>query len=165
MKEIVVYQSSTGFTKQYAKWIAEELHTEAVEWKKAGKIDLSQYDRVVFGGWVMGNTIVGLDKARQFGIKNLVVFATGLSRDSEENRNAIVSVNKLEHTPFFYMPGGMRFDKLNFFIRFMLKRIKKSIAKKEQKTDQELYMEQVLGTNVDISDQKYIGELTSFIRK
>ncbi len=164
MKELVVYQSSTGFTKQYADWIAQELHTEAVELKQAGRMDLSQYDRVIFGGWVMGNTIVGLDKVRHLRLKDFIVFAVGLSRDSQENRNVIVSVNKLEDIPFFYMPGGMRFDKLNFFVRFMLKKIKKSIAKKEQKTEQDMYMEQVLGTNFDISDKKYIGDLTGFVR-
>lgn len=164
MKEFVVYQSSTGFTKQYADWIAQELHTEAVELKQAGKMDLSQYDRVIFGGWVMGNNIVGLEKARKLGMKSLAVFAVGMSKDSRENRNVIVSANKLEDIPFFYMPGGMRVDKLNFFVRFMLKKIKKSIGKKEQKTDQDVYMEQVLGTNFDVSDQKYIGELIGFVR-
>ena len=33
MKKIVVYESGTGFTERYAKWIAEELACDAKERK------------------------------------------------------------------------------------------------------------------------------------
>lgn len=165
MNSIVIYQSSTGFTKQYAKWIAEELNCRAISIKEMTEGDITGSDTVIFGGWIMGNVIVGYDKIKDKGIQNLIVFAVGASLDSDKMRETIIKENHLGELPFFYLPGGMQFDKLNFFVRFMLKQIKKSIAKKAEKSEQDSYMERVLGTNFDISDRKYIQQLIAFVRK
>ena len=53
MRQIVIYQSSTGFTKQYAKWIAERLQCEAKDIKQIKKNEISEYDRIVYGGWIL----------------------------------------------------------------------------------------------------------------
>lgn len=165
MSYIVIYQSSTGFTKRYAEWIAEELHCRAVSVKEMTEGDIAGSDTVIFGGWIMGNSIAGYDKVKEKGIRNLIVFAVGASLNSEETRKAIVEVNHLGEAPFFYLPGGLQYDKLNFFVRFMLKQVKKSIAKKAEKSEQDSYMERVLGTNFDISDREYIKELVAFAKK
>lgn len=164
MKSIVIYQSSTGFTKQYAEWIAQALNVEAISNKDSAKINISDYDIVIFGGWIMGNAIMGLEKLKQRNPKKLIVFACGSSEMSDEIVNTIVELNKLGDTPFFYMPGGFKFDELNFLVKFMLKKLKKSVAKKENKTEQDRYMEKVLGTNFDISDRKYIDPLLEYCK-
>lgn len=165
MSKVVIYQSSTGFTKQYAQWIAEELNCRAINIKEMTDQDVSEKDMVIYGGWIMGSTIVGYDKIKEKGMKKLVVFAVGASLDTQETRETIISVNHLEEVPFFYLPGGMRFQQLNFFVRFILKQIKKSIAKKEEKSKQDKHMEQVLGTDFDISDKKYIEKLTEYVKE
>ena len=43
MKTIVIYNSQTEFTKQYAQWISEAAGCECVSMKKAGKIKLADY--------------------------------------------------------------------------------------------------------------------------
>ena len=53
MNGIVVYSSQTGFTEKYAKWIAEDLNCEAISVKQAKKLDISQFDTVIYGGWCM----------------------------------------------------------------------------------------------------------------
>ena len=57
------------------------------------------------------------------------------------------------------MEGGFQFDKLGFFQKKMLNIVKKSVAKKENKTEQDIYMEKVLGTSFDNSDKKFIEPL------
>lgn len=165
MSSIVIYQSSTGFTKRYAQWIAEVLNCRAVSVKEMTETDLTESDTVIFGGWIMGNGIVGYDKIKDKKIRKLVVFAVGASESSEGICRAITEANQLGDTPFFYLPGGMQSDNLNFFVRFMLKQLKKSIAKKAEKSEQDRYMERVLCTNFDISDKKYIQELVAFVKK
>lgn len=165
MSTVVIYQSSTGFTKQYAEWIAGGLACRAVSIKEVAAADLAEKDTVIFGGWIMGNAIMGYDKMKQMGAKRLVVFAVGASPDSKEAREKIVAANNLKETPFFYMPGGMQFDKLNFFVRFMLKQMKKSISKKSEKSEQDSNMERMIGTNFDASDKKYILELVGFMKE
>ena len=51
MKSIVIYNSQTGFTKKYAEWISEATGCVAVEFKKASKMNLFEYDALVFGSW------------------------------------------------------------------------------------------------------------------
>lgn len=164
MKTVVIYQSSTGFTKQYAQWIASDLECDAIDSKKLSENDLGQYDCIIYGGWIMGNMIVGLKKIMNRNPKQLVVFAVGSTQDSEEIRNAIREQNQLGETPFFYMEGGFRFDKLNFLTQTMLKMMKKSIAKKTDKTEQDIYMEKILGTSFDHSDVRYTVGLVDYVK-
>lgn len=165
MKRVVVYQSSTGFTKQYAEWIAQELGCEAVSLKALPSGMADEQDCVIFGGWIMGNMIMGLDKIRRRNTKQLVVFAVGSSREEEDIKDTLISQNNLGDTPFFYMEGGFRFEKLNFIYKKILKTIKKSLVKKENKTEREKFMEQILCTSFDRSDKKYIAPLISYVRE
>ncbi|SFR88628.1 flavodoxin domain-containing protein [Anaeromicropila populeti] len=165
MKRVVVYKSSTGFTKTYAEWIAKELNCEMVDLKKVEESTLHQCEMVIYGGWIMGNTIVGLDKIKKMGANNLVVYAVGSLPKTKEVADSIQTKNGLENTVFFYMPGGFRFEKLNFLIRMMLKSMKKSIAKKENKTETDVFMEKHLGTSFDHSDKKYIEPLIQYVNE
>lgn len=165
LKTIVIYQSSTGFTKQYAQWIAEELSCEAIELAKVtGKL-IEDNDRIIFGGWIMGNMINGLDKIRKMNPKELVIFAVGSTPQEIINVEEIKSINHINSDEsFYYMVGGFRFEKLNFMVRGMLKALKKQDEKKENKTAQEQYMADKLGTSFDLSDRKYIHDLVGEMR-
>lgn len=164
MNKLVTYTSSTGFTKQYANWIAKELKAEVKELKKVKASEIEQYECIIYGGWIMGNMIMGLDKIKKMNPKNLVVFAVGATPDSHTIREGIKTQNHLEDIPFYYFEGGFRFEQLNFMVRMMLKTLKKSTAKKENKTEQELYMEKVLGTSFDHADKKYIVPLITDVK-
>lgn len=159
METIVIYQSSTGFTKQYAQWIAEELGCNVLDMKSVSKESINQYEHIIFGGWIMGNMISGLNKIIKMNPKKLTVFAVGSTPASEEVEKAIRTQNHLEETPFFYFEGGFHFEKLSFPVKMMLKMMKKSVAKKENKTPQDEYMVKILGTSFDHTDKKFIAPL------
>lgn len=165
MKTIVIYQSSTGFTKQYAEWIAQELQCEAVDMKTSAKLNLTEYDKVIFGGSIMASMISGLNKIVKRNPRNLTVFAVGAALACKQTKEAIIKANNLEGMPFFYFEGGFRTDKIGFMKKLMLKMVKKMISKKEDKTEQDIYMEKVLGTNYDNSDRKYIEPLIASIKE
>ena len=61
-KYIVIYTSKRGSTKQYAEWIAEDLGCEALPLSDAQRLDLHEYDCVIYGGWIRGSGIVDFDK-------------------------------------------------------------------------------------------------------
>ena len=107
MKKIVIYESVTGFTKKYAQWIAEELQAEIKDTRTMNGVNLTEYDLVVFGGWLMGGRISGLEKIQKQNVKKLVVFATGASLDTKELAEEIRKANPLSGIPFCYLPGGM----------------------------------------------------------
>ena len=85
MKAIVIYNSQTGFTKKYAEWISQEAGCECVEFSKGSKMNLSEYDAIVFGGWCLAGqmTKLGWFKKEMPALydsgKKLIVFAVGAS--------------------------------------------------------------------------------------
>lgn len=164
MKTVVVYKSSTGFTKTYAEWIADGLQCDILDLKAVKGNELQEYDLVVFGGWIMGNMISGLDRIKKMDLKKLVVFAVGSMPESDTVVENIRTQNQLGENPFFYMAGGFHFEKLNFLIRMILKTMKKSVAKKADKTESDMYMEKNLGTSFDNSDRKYTEPLIEYVK-
>ena len=61
---LVVYKSVTGFTKQYAEWIAEKLNCSAVELKKVSAETMSEYKTIIFGGRFHAGFVDGLKNAK-----------------------------------------------------------------------------------------------------
>lgn len=159
MKKVVVYQSSTGFTKQYAEWIAQELNCNVYSIKEVSKAVIDDSDEVIYGGWIMGNMIMGLDKIRKMSPKKLTVFAVGSMPPSEQVEKTIIEQNSLGDLVFQYFQGGFHYDKLSLPIRLMLKAVKGAAAKKESKTEQDKYMENVIGTSFDASDRSMVSSL------
>ena len=155
MKRIVIYNSKTGFTEQYAKWIAEALSCQWKPMKNVSAAEVQGFDQVIFGGWIMGSMIMGLDKLREM-TTPAAVFAVGSTPAYEEVIAQITEQNKMGDTPLFYMEGGFRFEKLAFPQKMILKTLKKSIAKKENRDRQGDFMAQALGTSFDHTDREQI---------
>lgn len=165
MKTVVIYESGTGFTKQYAQWISEELHCDCVNRKKISKKEILNYDRIIYGGWIFGGQIMGLKEIREIS-SPFAVFAVGCSPSNfEEVNNQIKIMNTVgleNQIPFFYLEGGLHFEKLGFIKKFILKAIKKVVNQKIEKTRQEEFMAQNLATSFDHSDKTQIKELVDY---
>ncbi len=82
MSIYVVYKTISGFTKQYAQWIAESLNESSYELKEFKKIVLHENDVVIFGGSMHAIGINGFNEIKKHisktKIKKLIVFAVGL---------------------------------------------------------------------------------------
>ncbi|MBO5292062.1 MAG: hypothetical protein J6B10_02650 [Lachnospiraceae bacterium] len=165
MKRLVVYQSATGFTAQYAAWIAEELSCGAKELKQVSAAEIAQCDSVIFGGWIMGGNISGLEKLRKMNPAKLIVFGVGAMSDSEQVRNSLKNQNHLEVIPFFYLEGGLAFEKMGFFPKMMLKTLHKAIAKKENRTEQEEDMLKRFEGSFDHSDRERLAPLLKEVQE
>lgn len=162
MRRIVVYQSGTGFTAKYAGWIAEELGCEAKEYKSVKPNELNDFDMVIYGGWIMANTVVGYDKIKVLNLKNVVVFGVGMSIPGDETAEKIAAQNQIPGERFFYFEGGYQPQKLGFVKKMMLNMIKKSIEKKEAKTEDEIHMLKTM-EGADHTDRAAIKELVEYV--
>lgn len=160
MKEIVVFASKTGFTEHYAKLIANSLGIEAVSLDDIKVKSLSTYDTVIFGGWIMGSNIMGLMKIRKNVTGKLFLFGVGASKMSDENTELIIKQNDISSFPFFYMPGGLKRDKLCFLKRKMIDMVANEEDKKQKDSEQPS-----LKTSFDISDDKYIEPLIKAVKE
>lgn len=139
---LVIYKSKTGFTEQYAKWIAEELSCDIVSYKDRKKISFENYDMVIYGGGFFAGMISGLGwlkkKFSKLKGKKIVVFATGATAaDSPEVEKAL----KLNFTPeqwdmikTFYMESGLCFERMGTFSRFIMTKFSNSADSPVQNT-------------------------------
>jgi hypothetical protein len=109
MKIIVVYQSSTGFTKKYAQWISEELSCDLAAYEDASK-KINDYDVIIYGGGIMAGRIAGFNKLKKNPLipgKKLILFATGATNMNASEIISQIRDNNLtpeeqKSIPFYY---------------------------------------------------------------
>lgn len=159
MKRIVLFQSNSGFTEKYARWIAEELGCEALPRKKVNAKELADYDQVIFGGWIMGSHIMGYDKIKALNLPHLFVFGVGATPASKELVESLRNVNAMGSEPLYYYVGGVSQEKLGFIQKGMLKMVSKATLQNQNCTEEEAKMAKALTTSFDNTRKEYIGEL------
>ena len=164
MKRIVVYESGTGFTAQYAAWIAEKLQCESIALKNIKTINPADYDQVIFGGWMCAGKVMGYDKFKVLNAKNVVLFAVGMAPSVPDVANKIIKENGFDAERFFYFEGGYRPEKVNFIMRTMMKMLKKSIEKKAEKTEEDLYIIKIFH-GADNAKKEAVKPLVEFCMK
>lgn len=123
MKVIVTYNSKTGFTQKYAEWIAADLNCKALS--AAELKNVSEYDLVIHGGWIMGGMISGFENLKKLSPSKLIAFGVGFTKKD----NYVDTVKETNHTgdiPTFYFPGGMNPQKMGFFAKLIVKMVTKS---------------------------------------
>ncbi|NLL75966.1 MAG: hypothetical protein GX235_01770 [Clostridiales bacterium] len=110
MKTIVVYNSKTGFSEKYGKWIAQELKCEAVSYKNMTPDKWKECDTIIYGGGVIAGKISGVDKVKarpEVKGKKLVVYTVGATpMDAREIidtvKNGNLTKEEQKDIPFFY---------------------------------------------------------------
>lgn len=130
MKTIVLYVSKMGATKAYAEELAKLIGGDAMPLKKfRWKKGLGAYDCFVFGGWVMGGKIQGIDtflshydEMNDAG-KDIIVFSCGMSHPTPEGRKEMISINVLDlyRVRYYQVQGSFDFQKLKFPWSMMMK--------------------------------------------
>jgi menaquinone-dependent protoporphyrinogen IX oxidase len=175
MKTIVIYKSKSGFVRNYAQWIAEELSGDIFEVSKVNSNMLATYDTVVYGGSLHAVGIIGvkfikknIDKLKD---KRLVVFASGASPSSEEVikevRNNNFTKEQQKDIEFFYLRGGFNYNKLPLYDKILMTILKWKIKiKKKQKKElipDEIGMLAFFDKPVDFTKKKNIYEIVSYI--
>jgi menaquinone-dependent protoporphyrinogen IX oxidase len=125
---VVIYQSMTGFTKNYATWLAEELHCDLREGNKVSVKDLKAYDTIIYGGGMYHIGIKGVklitknyDKLKD---KKLIVFAVGATpvraETTEYIRQTNIPAEQYDRIQFFYLRGGFNYNKLSPFYKLLM---------------------------------------------
>lgn len=120
MKSIVVYSSISGFTKQYAEWISEEVGADCVSVNSVDSEKLSEYDVVIFGSHIRMGDIPHRKRFAELSrnLKKVIVFVVG---GAPVGHNPILSaifkkihrsIPQSASAPQFYFRGGMILENL-----------------------------------------------------
>lgn len=169
MKTIVIYNSQTGFTKQYAQWIAQELQCDSVSLQRINEIALSEFDTIIFGSWCHAGRIKKLnwvfEELKKDAKKNYVVFAVGASPmdspDVEKTMEQNIPKNSI--VKGFYFQGGLNYEKMKLSSRAMMKLFAGMLKKKKDATESEKKMAEMVSRSYDISDKRFIVPLLRYV--
>ena len=142
MKNIVLYESKSGNTLQYATWIAEELGWEIRTLSNFKKSEISNYQNIIFGSGVYMGKMNKIRKVqRWFKDKPIIIFACAGNNNVEKEINDIKENNfskeQLVFHKFFYLPGGVDFTKATGIQKKMLNVFKSVLQSKKNKTKDE----------------------------
>jgi len=175
MKTIVIYRSTTGFTRKYAEWIAKALNADLFEHKQVKDMMLQEYDAIVFGGSLHAVGIRGLKLIKrnlpEIAGKKIVVFATGAApmqeNVEEEVKNGNFNKEELEHIKVFYLRGGFNYKKLGFIDKLLMTLLKWKMKSKNKAdlTADEIGMLAVYETPVDYTKEKYIEPIVQYLQE
>ena len=172
MKTIVIYNSRTGFTERYAKWIAEAAGADCMALSEAKKRDLSTYEAIVFGGWVCAGGISKLSWFKgnldRWAGRKLIVFCVGASpMENPEIETALKQIfgsPQLKKVNVFYCPGGFNYEKMSAPFKLMMKVFIKTLKAKKGKTEADQEMIKMISGSYDISDKKYIEPILQCLK-
>lgn len=124
MVDAIIYNSNTGFTKQFAYAFAVKTKLPIYSIKEIKK--LKKGSNIIYFSWILGSNICKLDKLSNYNI--VMACAVGMSPYSTELINQIKEINNLSEV--FYLQGGLRMYKLNLMYRMMIKMVKSTFNKK-----------------------------------
>lgn len=169
---VVLYQSKTGFTEQYAQWISKELGVRALDIRKVNGQGLAACETLVFGGRAHAGKLSGLAKAkklfRQSGAKHLVIFATGATPNHAQETiaafwNGNLTPEERASIPHFYMQSGLCYEKMGFVDRLMMKGLSSMLRKKPDLSEEERFMAQAIEKSFDNSSPEHIKPLLNYL--
>ena len=134
MIKSIVYKSSTGHTKQYAEMLGEALKIPVYNLKEA-KSKLEKNDVIIFLGWVCATKIQGLSKIKRYNVRCI-----GAVGAYPAEKNYIESLKKANNVnvEFFYLRGGLDFDKITGIKKKVLQFVKNMMEKENNVENQEM---------------------------
>lgn len=171
MKTLVIYRSKSGFVKNYAQWIGEELEADVIEASHIKPEAFNGYDTIIYGGglYAVGINGIGLIKNNMDRLigKNVLVFASGASPKSEKvidevkNKNFTKEQQSMIH--FFYLRGGFDFTKLSTVDKLLMSIMRMMLTRKQKKKEElssdERGMLAAYEKPADFTNRKNIAEL------
>lgn len=171
MKTIVAYKSKSGYTKKYAKWIAQELDCDIKENPELS--DILGYDTIIYGGGMYAGGFNGgkliTKNLNKLSGKKIALFAVG-SNPGRENEmkvfwDRVLTAEQQKYIGYFYMRGGFDFCKLTATDKILMKMLKLRLQKLKERTEDEQGMLDAYDTPVDFSEKKNIKPLIDFVMK
>ena len=171
MKKLILYKSNYGSTQKYAEDVGVAVGADVIPLKKFKWKALDQYDIIVFGGWVLGGNIQGvndfLSHWDEMKDRNVIIFAVGMGFPNAETRNNLINQNVLDlyHIRFYQFQGSFHFDRLNFLHKTIMKTSLARIARKPDATEADQSILSILENPIEVYDQAKVDRLVEVIEK
>jgi menaquinone-dependent protoporphyrinogen IX oxidase len=171
MKTLVLYTSNTGNTKTYAEDIAKQVNADVSPLKHFPAKKMLAYDTIVFGGWIQGGTIQGLDKfLSDYSLiekKNVIVFSVGMSVPSADGRALLIEQNLLDmyHVRYYQFRGSFDWKKLRFPQNFMMANSLRMIMADPNATEDQKSLQSLKENPIVVYDREKVDKVVSVLNQ
>ena len=171
MRTLILYTSQTGSTQKYAEDIASSIGGDVFPSKKFKWKNLKNYDTVVFGGWVRGGKIQGLDDFLShyddMEDKNVLIFSSGMSYTNDQTRKEMISANVLDiyHVRYYQLRGSFDFNKLGTVNKMMFNMGIKQLSADPNQAAVVSMMETVKETPIEYYDDDGINRILTVLHR
>src|SRR5699024_4676273 len=124
MRNIIIYGSHYGTTKQYAEELSRRTNIEAISFENVKKIN--DYNHIIYFGGLYAGVVLGMSKTikklNNISSKKIIIVTVGLSDPTdEENKNnirnnikSLIPKEIFEKAKIFHLSGGIDYSKLSF---------------------------------------------------
>lgn len=172
-KCVVVYRSRTGFTKNYANWLAEALHCDLLQGEKTKVEDLLKYDTILYGGGLYASGMNGVKLiTKNYELlkdKEIVIFAVGAtpvrSATTEEIKKMNLPGEFYDKIPFYYLRGGFDYSRLSLFHKILMTLLKIKLKSIKNPDADEKGMLASYSHPVDFTKKKYIEPILQYVTR
>ncbi len=178
MKNIIVYGSNYGTTKQYANELSRRTNMKAISFKKVNQ-QINDYDNIIYLGALYAGGVLGMSKTlkklNNISNKKIIIVTVGLSDPTDEvNKNNIINNIKnqmpkkfFEKAKIFHLRGGIDYSKLNFAHKTMMKLLYNAVKNlpKEKLTAEDRAMIETYNKKVNFIDFSSLDEIINEAQK
>lgn len=171
MKPLIVYFSSSGFTRQYAQWLQERLDCDLCELSTVKSSDLNPNRSIIIGSSVHAGKLTKFNQFKERVLfqnyHQLVVFGVGCAPANEKTLNQIKQNHQSEiqeDAQFYYLPGGLNYQKMTFFDALAMRTFAFAMKQQAKKGKFDLEWAEKLKTSYDLTDQTLIDPIIDDIQ-
>lgn len=169
---LIVYYSSTGFTKKYVDWIKSKLDADVCEIDDFKSCDLDSYKVLIFGSCLRGGRINDLNKFMRRAKKTksrILVFVTGAMDMEDIKKSRVIEKNAkyigMPQENMFYCPGGLDFERMEPIHKAMVEFYLKMVRKKGSSIEGIEKLSSADAISFDATDEKYAEPIIAAVNK
>lgn len=178
MKSLILYRTIYGSTKQYAKWIQEELSSQLDCIDNITKYNIDDYNPIIVGEAVYAGQLKTpkhlIPIIEKYPNKTFIFFIVGIAdMEDKENRDKLYSDlakamgPSIEKVKVFFLRGILDYSKLNFkhkSMMWMLVKYLKTKSEEELPKDADQLIE-TYGKKVSFIDRNSIKPLIDYVKE
>lgn len=171
MKPLIIYYTTTGFTKQYVDWISSEIDCDVLTVLDTKNEDLLERDTVVIASSIHGGNLRNFKKFKPLisdqSYLTFIVCGVGAAPANDEVPQTLKTNHhdKLpSNTQYFYCPGGLDYKKMSFLDKLMMKTFAKVMKRKAKKGNFDEVWAQKLSQSYNITDKNELEPILNILR-
>ena len=176
MRTAVVYCSQTGFTEKYARWLAEDLGTEAVPYAERERARAGEADAVVFLSWFHAGglkhaawlrDLMDANPGKRYAVVGVGAYPmpsdTWPQSETDAAFERAFPHERYPQVRCFYCQGGFDFNRLNPLDKVAMRLFFRMQAKEAETDPRAAFALAAMKEGFDGTNRSYVEPVTAYL--